>query len=99
MGKFADVAADGLQRLINFIGESTMWLLGLASAVLLGGLPAIMEVADDLTSFENDPIYWAHVAKIAAAGVVPNVMAYIKINSMYQTAKNSMPPPPATPTS
>ena len=77
MGKMQDVLADGLARLFNFIGESVSYILGLLGAVIMGALPAAAEIADDITSFEHDPLYWSHIVKIAAAGVIPALAAYV----------------------
>lgn len=92
MAKLQDVIADALQRLFNFIGESVSYILGLLGAIIMGALPAAAEIADDLSNFEHDPLYWNHIVKIAAAGVIPALAAYVGGQKAINRALATPPP-------
>lgn len=90
----SEVFADALERLINFLGESITFTLGLLGSIIIGALPAVAEVTDDIANFKNDPIYWGHVIKILAAGVIPAISAYFAAQNAIKKALATPPPTP-----
>lgn len=84
--RLGDLLLDGLQTLGHGIAGSVSFLLGLLGSVVVGSIPSLMELADDLTTFKGDMIEWPHVIKIMAAGVLPAVGTYIGGRSRIQTA-------------
>lgn len=90
--RLGNMILDGLQAMGHAIAGSVNFLLGLVAAVIVGSIPSLMELADDLTTFKGDMIEWPHVIKIMAAGVLPAVGTYIGGLQRIQTALMTPPP-------